>query len=174
MECPACHHTLSPVEAGGVTVDVCKDGCGGLWFSWMELQRFDEPKDAGDTLLGFEREPGVTVDPGPLHCPQCADKIQLKRHFFSVKRGVTVDECPECGGYWLDPGELRAIRGEFATDEDRRAAAEGVLQDTFGDQLAATHVETEEKLERAHKVANMLRYICPSYYIPGQQQWGAF
>jgi len=174
MDCPACHHTLSPVEAGGVSVDVCKDGCGGIWFSWMELQRFDEPKDAGDALLGFTRKPGVTVDPGPLHCPQCADKIQLKRHFFSTKRDVTVDECPECGGYWLDPGELGSIRTDFETHEDRRAAADAVFQDTFGGQLAAQHAETEEQLARAHKVANMFRFICPSYYIPGQQQWGAF
>jgi uncharacterized protein len=174
MDCPACHNTLSPVEAGGVSVDVCKDGCGGIWFSWMELQRFDEPKDAGDTLLGFARRAGVTVDPGPLHCPQCADKIQLKRHFFSVKRDVTVDECPECGGYWLDPGELRTIRTDFETDEDRRAAADAVFMDTFGGQLAAEHAKTEQQLARAHKVANMFRFICPSYYIPGQQQWGAF
>ena len=174
MDCPACHHTLSPVEADGVTVEACKDGCGGLWFSWMELQRFDEPKDAGETLLGFAKQPDVTVDPGPLHCPQCADKIQLKRHFFSVKRDVTVDECPECGGYWLDPGELRTIRTDFTTDEDRRAAADAVITETFGNQLAAEHAETQEHLERAHKVANMFRFICPSYYIPGQQQWGAF
>ncbi len=153
---------------------MCKDGCGGLWFSWMELQWFDEPKDAGDTLLGFTRQPGVMVDPGPLHCPQCADKIQIKRHFFSVKKDVTVDECPECGGCWLDPGELRSIRADFTSHEERRAAAAAVFQETFGDQLAAAHAETEDKLERAHKVVNMFRFICPSYYIPGQQQWGAF
>ena len=175
MECPACHHTLDPVEAGGVTVQVCKEGCGGLWFSWMELQRFDEPKEtAGGALLDFARQPGVTVDPGPLHCPQCADKIQLKRHFWSVKRDVTVDECPECGGYWLDPGELHAIRTDFETDEDRRAAADAYFEETFGGQLHAARAETQEHLERAHKVANMFRFICPSYYIPGEQQWGAF
>jgi len=175
MECPACHHTLDPVEAGGVTVQVCKEGCGGLWFSWMELQRFDEPKEtAGEGLLDFARQPGVTVDPGPLHCPQCADKIQLKRHFWSVKRDVTVDECPECGGYWLDPGELRTIRTDFETDEDRRAAADAYFEETFGGELHAERAETQEKLARAHKVANMFRFICPSYYIPGQQQWGAF
>jgi uncharacterized protein len=91
-----------------------------------------------------------------------------------VHRDVTVDECPECGGYWLDPGELRSIRADFTSHEDWRAAADAVFQETFGDQLHAAHAETEEKLERAHKVANMFRFICPSYYIPGQQQWGAF
>jgi len=24
------------------------------------------------------------------------------------------------------------------------------------------------------KISNMFRFICPSYYIPGKQDWGAF
>ena len=175
MQCPACHHELDPKEVGGVTVYVCDQGCGGIWFTWMELQRFDEPKEAaGEELLDIHRVDSVTIDPGPLHCPQCVDRIQLKRHFFSVKRDVTVDECPECGGYWLDPGELRTIRSDFATDEERRAAADAYFEETFGGQLHAERVKTEEELARAHKVANMFRFICPSYYIPGEQKWGAF
>jgi hypothetical protein len=175
MDCPACHHQLDPKEAGGVTVYVCDHGCGGIWFTWMELQRFDEPKEAaGEALLDISRVPGVTIDPGPLHCPQCTDKIQLKRHFFSVKRDVTVDECPECGGYWLDPGELRTIRTDFSSDEERQAAAAAYFDEVFGDKLKAEHAKSEEHLERAHKVANMFRFLCPSYYIPGEQKWGAF
>lgn len=175
MECPACHHTLASEEVGGVSVDVCKEGCGGIWFSWMELQRFDEPKEAaGEELLDIRRAEGVVVDPGPLHCPQCTEHIELKRHFFSVKRDVTVDECPACGGYWLDPGELRTIRTAFGTDEERRAAADDYFQETFGVRLAVAHVQTEADVGRAHKVANMFRYICPTNYIPGEQTWGAF
>jgi hypothetical protein len=34
--------------------------------------------------------------------------------------------------------------------------------------------ESQEKAEKARKVANMFRFICPSYYIPGKQDWGAF
>ncbi len=175
MECPACHHTLIAKEVGGVAVDVCGEGCGGIWFSWMELQRFDEPKEAaGEELLDVTRRQGVVVDPGPYHCPHCADRIRLKRHFFSVKRDVTVDECPQCGGYWLDPGELRTIRTSFETDEARREAAEAFFAETFGDQLVAAHAETEADLARAQRVANLFRFICPSYYIPGKQAWGAF
>jgi len=175
MECPACHTTLILMDVGGVSVDVCSRGCGGIWFSWMELQRFDEPKEsAGEELLDIARADDVVIDAGPLRCPQCAGKIQLKRHFFSVKRDVAVDECPQCGGYWLDPGELRTIRAAFDTDEARRAAADAYFSETFGVQLAAAHAETEAELVRARRVANMFRFICPSYYIPGQQAWGAF
>ena len=38
--------------------------------------------------------------------------MKLKRHFFSAKKRVEVDQCPNCGGYWLDAGELEAIRAE--------------------------------------------------------------
>ena len=45
------------------------------------------------------------------HCPKCGD-IVLMRHYYSKKRGVVVDECPSCGGFWLDAGELEQIRSE--------------------------------------------------------------
>ena len=32
---------------------------------------------------------------------------------FSAKRRVEVDECPGCGGCWLDAGELEKIREEL-------------------------------------------------------------
>jgi Zn-finger nucleic acid-binding protein len=83
-----------------------------------------------------------------------------------------LDECPECGGYWLDPGELRTIRSDFETDEARRATAEAYFTGTFGSQLHAEHAQTEEQPARVHKGANMFRFICPSYFIPGKQDWG--
>jgi len=44
-------------------------------------------------------------------CPRCAG-VKLHRHFFSAKRRVEVDQCPNCAGYWLDAGELAMIRAE--------------------------------------------------------------
>ena len=34
--------------------------------------------------------------------------------------------------------------------------------------------EDKAKLESARKVANIFKFISPSYYIPGKQAWGAF
>jgi len=50
-------------------------------------------------------------------CPKCTG-VKLKRRYFSAKRRVEVDECPGCGGCWLDAGELEKIRCE--TDETAR------------------------------------------------------
>jgi hypothetical protein len=32
----------------------------------------------------------------------------------------------------------------------------------------------QAKLDKARKIANMFRFVCPSYYIPDKQDWGAF
>ena len=93
---------------------------------------------------------------------------------MSAKRQVTVDECPECGGHWLDPGELATIRTEYASETDRERAAQEYFSDLFDAGLAAEHARTEEDLARPRRFAHALRFLCPSYYIPGKQEWGAF
>jgi uncharacterized protein len=118
MKCPACFNELRPLQVGPVTVDVCQGGCGGIWFDAFELQRVDEQGEAaGEGLLDIQRDPTVQVDASRKRdCPRCAG-VKLKRRFFSAKRQVEVDECPGCGGYWLDAGELQRIREE--TEETR-------------------------------------------------------
>ncbi len=176
MKCPACQRELTTVTVGGVKLDVCEGGCAGIWFNAFELRKFDESNEfAGDELLAMKPAPGVVVDQTARYeCPECADHPVMMRHFFSAKRGVTVDECPECGGDWLDPGELRNIRDEYPSEDARRQAALAYFDEVFGGQLAAEKAESDEQLAKAHKFANHFRFICPSYYIPGDQQWGAF
>jgi Zn-finger nucleic acid-binding protein len=134
------------MTVGEVTVDVCKGGCGGIWFDNFEIKKFDEPHEAaGEELLDIERNESIVVDYSKrLNCP------------------------------WLDAGELRKIRSLFNTEQERHGAAHEYFQEVFGGELAAMHAENEEKLARTKKVANMFRFICPTYYIPGKQKWGAF
>jgi len=175
MRCPACDHRLTQIVADGVTVDVCKGGCGGIWFDRFELQKVDEPHEsAGEVLLDIERDERITVDHSKRrHCPKCATVIMM-RHFYSVKMQVEVDECPACGGFWLDVGELAMVRKEFRTEEERRKAAEEYFSEIFDKELAEMRAKSAEQAERVRKIARMFRFICPSYYIPGKQAWGAF
>ena len=128
MKCPACFNQLSPVTIDKLTVDVCRRGCGGIWFDAFELQQVDEPNEApGQWLVNLERDPHLHVDLSRKRaCPKCAD-VKLKRRFFSAKRRIEVDECPGCGGYWLDAGELEKIRdemGETARQKEIQAASQ--------------------------------------------------
>ena len=147
----------------------------GIWFDRYELMRVDESHEsAGEELLNIERDPNLSVDRTKrLRCPK-GDAAVMARHVFSATRGVTVDDCPECGGHWLDPGELSTIRAEYASEADREKAAQEYFCDLFDPRLAAEHAKSEEELARARKVAHALRFICPSYYVPGKQEWGAF
>ena len=113
MKCPACDRELAVVQVGAVEVDVCQNGCGGVWFDAFELKRVDEEHErAGDHLLQISRDPQMQLDrTRKRNCPRCTD-IKLKRHHFSRTSQVEVDHCPNCAGYWLDADELQRIRAE--------------------------------------------------------------
>lgn len=175
MICPACDNPLTEIEAGSVKVDICKGGCGGIWFDNFELKKFDEPHEAeGEALLNIERNESIKVDHDKRrNCPRCTSVVMM-RHFFSPLRAVEVDECPKCGGFWLDFGELSIIRTQYNTEEERGKAAEKYFEDLFGKELTNMASESTEKKQKANKIANMFRFLCPSYYIPGKQKGGAF
>jgi Zn-finger nucleic acid-binding protein len=160
---------------GDVVVDVCQGGCGGIWFDNWELKKFDEPHEhLGEQLLDIDIAPNIKVNYSKRRqCPKCAG-VTMMRHFFSVKREVEVDECAACAGIWLDAGELKRIRSLFNTEEERRQAAQEYFEEIFGEELDRMRRESQEKLERARRIAHIFRFICPSYYIPGKQDWGAF
>lgn len=175
MKCPACGRELTNTTVSGVTVDVCSGGCGGIWFDRGELERFDEPSEAAaPELLDVPRDPASRPDLSRrFNCPKDTDTVMM-RHYFSVKDAALVDECPACGGYWLDPGELREIRSEFPSEEAKDQAAETLFDNTFGAEIAEQERKSAETLARDRRVAHMLRFICPSYYIPGKQDGAAF
>ena len=175
MKCPACDRELEETKVSDLVVDVCRNGCGGIWFDNSELQKVDEQHEAaGEELLDIECDQNVKIDYSQTRiCPRCEGQKMVK-HFMSVKHEIEIDECYRCQGIWLDKGELGRIRKQFATDEERKRAFHEHLDKKIGPELAKMHAESEAKLKKARKFARMFRFICPSYYIPGKQEWGAF
>lgn len=112
MICPACGNILHPMRVGDVTIDTCRDGCGGLWFDNFELQKMDEPHEPMPPPIQPTAQTRISLSPASKRpCPRC-EGIMLKRRFFSPEKRVQVDECGGCGGIWLDAGELERIRHE--------------------------------------------------------------
>ena len=110
MNCPACASPLTTLNVEGLAVDECRDGCGGIWFDNFELNRVDEAHERlGEALAALEFDPNAVVLREKRPCPKCAG-ITMLQHKFSREKPVTVDECPNCGGVWLDGGELAEIR----------------------------------------------------------------
>jgi Zn-finger nucleic acid-binding protein len=175
MKCPACKKTLTEATADSIVVDVCKHGCGGIWFDCHELRKVDNATEsAGEALLEVEHDASISVDhEAKKNCPRCEDQ-PLIRHFASTQQKVAVDECYTCGGVWLDAGELGRIRAQYATEEERDGAFQGYFDTVFGEKLARLGDEKEDGLLKAQRFARMFRFLCPSYYIPGKQAWGSF
>lgn len=175
MKCPACTKVLSEVIIQGISVDLCNQGCGGMWFDQGEISKFDESHEgAGEKLIQLSpRSYYGSKHSQKFNCPKCSN-TKMMRHFWSSKQKVELDECGTCGGFWVDCGELREIRNLFKTEAGRKEAASKYFHDVLGEKLENRKAKGQEKLEAARKFARIFRFICPSYYIPGKQKWGAF
>ena len=111
LSCPRCLLPLAHLRLGGVDTDVCEH-CGGLWLDRLELVRFQNPADPfGDALVAHLAQfPMPLIDYSQrVRCPRHATTVMLRRP-FSAAITVPIDECPECGGLWLDSHELAVIR----------------------------------------------------------------
>lgn len=111
MKCPACKSPLREKGAGGMALDVCYGGCGGIWFDATELGRVSAR--AASTLHTIWNVPVSNVkQTEPRLCPRCPEQI-LDRKWFSDSQRVEIDQCPKCGGVWLDAGEFSRIYEEI-------------------------------------------------------------
>jgi hypothetical protein len=108
------------MTAGPVTVDACHEGCGGIFFDALALSKVATPGSPGrEALLSISLVATAPDAERRRHCPRCV-RVVLARRFYSVLRRVQVDECPTCGGVWLDAGELLRIQGELSSKKGGR------------------------------------------------------
>lgn len=165
MKCPVCENDITSVKAGKVTVDVCDGGCGGIWFDNFELQKFDEPQENATQLLGnITINKAIQIDYSKKRqCPKC-DDITMMRHFFSARRKVEVDECPNCGGYWLDAGELALIREEHQSEQEKQMAAERHLDELSKKQLETMLSGDRKETERAKRISHVFSFTSSIRY----------
>ena len=111
MKCPACKNPLREKGAGDITLDMCYGGCGGIWFDATELERVSARSAA--TLHSIWQVPtGRVQQTMPRMCPRCPDTV-LDCKWFSDLKKVEIDQCPKCGGIWLDAGEFTRIYDEI-------------------------------------------------------------
>ena len=164
MKCPACDRELQRKMVGSLEVDVCDGGCGGIWFDNHELQKVDEQHEGlGEELLNIAKAPDSSVDyEAKRECPHC-DGQKMRQHYASAKKQIAVDECPACGGIWLDASELGGIRQQFTTDAERTQAAREYFGEAFDTDIAAMRATTEAKVAWMHKFKRFVQFLVPGY-----------
>lgn len=130
MKCPRCERALQTVDVGGVKVDACQGGCGGIWFDAHELERMDQPDEpAGWLLENMRVDLELTIDTeAALNCPRCEGAVPLMRQRYEQDSATVIDKCRACGGVWLDFGELFSIRSGNPTSEEHRTRTLALLK----------------------------------------------
>ena len=90
MKCPACGQEMVKKNFG-VDVDVCENGCKGIWFDQGELTRLDEKNEGiGAALQAALRWPRKNdAHRPPLTCPKCS--IPMHAHKFKRAKEVNVE-----------------------------------------------------------------------------------
>lgn len=161
IKCPACQKDMVKVfvPSEGVNIDICLNGCGGIYFDNREFQYFDEQHENIDDILEtIEGKTFEKVDESlPRSCPVCGARM-VKNH-ASAKKEILVDDCYSCGGKFLDNGELQKIRAQYATEEERSADVMTMLYGTVGVELRVHEERREKAREEANKNRTYIRKI---------------
>ena len=166
MNCPVCQTEMLEKDFGGVKVDVCENGCKGIWFDWFELMKLDESNEGvGDALKQALAEPRENDENrGQLLCPKCS--IPMHVHQYRNAKEINVDECYACAGFFLDSGELKDIREKFMTEDQVKAYSKSLIENTPGYNEAQDNLKKEEmRNEAINKYTKFLRL---SYYVTGK------
>ena len=146
LKCPACQTDMAKVfvPKEGVNVDICLDGCGGMWFDNRELSYFDEQDEKIDEILSaISNKTFKEVDEtNHRSCPACG--ARMVKNFSSVKKAIQIDECYSCGGKFLDKNELLKFRDEYASEEDRSKDTIALMYATVGKDLVALQEKNDE------------------------------
>jgi Zn-finger nucleic acid-binding protein len=139
------------IPSEGINIDICTDGCGGIFFDNREFDTFNEIHEdisiIEEKLQNKEFEP--VDDKAVRICPACGG--QMVKNTSKMNGNVVVDDCYLCGGKFLDNGELQKIREEFINDKDRSKSAMAFLYNEVGSDIA----HLDNKLAEAKRKRNL-------------------
>ncbi|MCD7779328.1 MAG: zf-TFIIB domain-containing protein, partial [Candidatus Gastranaerophilales bacterium] len=159
INCPACGKEMKKVflPEQGINLDVCLYGCGGIYFDNREFLKVDEPHEDITPLIEiFEGKTFKYVDQSQIRiCPICG--TNMVKNFASARHEVEVDECYNCGGKFLDCGELEKIRAQYNTEKERVADVIKELYYSAGEELKDFEQKSESVKENPK--SNLYREI---------------
>ena len=112
LTCPACGAEMTKlfIADKAINIDICAEGCGGIYFDNKEIQEFSgENDDLSEIKKLLEGKNFMPVDETKTRiCPACKTPMAKTNAF-----GVQIDTCYKCGGIFLDNGEFEYVRAKF-------------------------------------------------------------
>lgn len=130
MNCPICKKALTNIRLEQTSIDVCSEGCGGIWLDRGDLSKIIQSgQDITNQLSNSKKTPTPNVG-DPRHCPR-NQMILMKRSY--IEDQAMVDECPKCAGIWIDNlEEFLQVISDFKQKLNlNKDEAQKILEDQF-------------------------------------------
>ena len=89
-----------------LSYDLC-ESCGSLWLDRSELDKMAFQVEGSIEFCSEDEAKGVSE--AVKNCPRCKGLPLHKVNFIDDSTGIILDHCKNCGGFWLDGGELEKI-----------------------------------------------------------------
>ena len=109
MDCLKCNREMVnyyvQTKKDTISYDVC-ESCGSLWLETGELDKMAFQVEGSVEYCSKDSATGVSEK--AKSCPRC-DDTDLDKVFFVGQSDVMLDRCKNCGGFWLDGGELDQV-----------------------------------------------------------------
>lgn len=165
IKCPACGTPMEKIyiQSAQCNIDVCLNGCGGIFFDNYEFKKMDEKhediKELEQAMQGKEfNRVDLTKD---RYCPKCGAKMM--KNFIDVNHEIETDTCYECGSVFLDNNELFDIRKQYNTEEDRANAFNRAFLKQHSEELLNLEAESKERESRRSPMYKFYRNVIAKY-----------
>ena len=95
IKCPACGKIMEKIfiPQEGINIDICTEGCGGIFFDNREFEAFNEIHE--DISIIEEKIKNKAFEPvdgnAVRYCPACGGK--MVKNTSKVKCNVIIDDC---------------------------------------------------------------------------------
>ena len=133
LTCPSCGKKMQKIflNEQNFNIDICLDGCGGIFFDNRELKKVDEKSECINEILAAIKDKKFTKPntTAKRRCPACNAVMVQNNSKYSCE--FKVDECYSCGGVFLDSGELLNIRKESSNEEEKKREFERKFQQSM-------------------------------------------
>ena len=111
---------------GNVVVDRCTT-CAGIWLDAGELKDVQETieHDYSHQLERIDTVAGAYAlarqkTQANVQCPKCGSTLHASEYGYCSQ--ILIDRCADCGGVWLDAGELQALEKFFEASQAEQIA----------------------------------------------------
>ena len=117
---PITGQPMNTLEFLGVTLDICPT-TGGIWFDQGELGRIRAATAEHFHTLEEVAEPNVEPIPTLPRSRLCpVDATQLETFRYLACTNIELDSCPQCGGVFVEEGELARMHAFLAERAEKR------------------------------------------------------